>query len=276
MAGGKEEFGFSEDQIVRYSRQIVLPEVGGKGQRKLLDSNALVVGAGALGSPAILYLAGAGVGKIGIVDDDEVDLSNLQRQVIHGSDDVGKPKVDSAKETINRINPELEVKTYEKRLEPENVFEIIRGWDMVIDGSDNFPTKFLVNDSCTLEGTPFSHGGILRFMGMCTTVLPGEGPCYRCFAPEAPPEGAVPSCQEAGVLGSIPGIIGSIQASEAIKYLLGLNGLLTGRMLYLDASEMKFDEFEFKRNPDCPSCGDDPEITDLSKVDYGHVCEVSF
>lgn len=276
VAGGGEFFGFTQDQIVRYSRQIVLPEVGGKGQKKLMNSSVLVIGAGGLGSPAALYLAAAGVGKIGIIDDDKVDLSNLQRQIIHVTKDIGKPKTKSAEEKLLKINPEVEVVTYDERLTADNVFDVFDGWDIVLDGSDNFPTKFLANDACVLRSIPLSHGGILRFIGMVTTILPGEGPCYRCLTPEAPPPGMIPSCQEAGVLGVLPGVIGSIQAIEVMKYLLGIGDLLVGRILLFDALEMRFEEFELKRSPNCPVCGDQPIIKDLSQVDYGHVCEVRF
>jgi len=276
VAGGKEFFGFTQDQIVRYSRQIVLPEVGGRGQKKLMGSSVLVIGAGGLGSPAALYLAAAGVGKIGLIDNDRVDLSNLQRQIIHTTNDIGKPKIESAKEKLLEINPEVEVVTYNERLTADNVFDVFDGWDIVLDGSDNFPTKFLANDACVLKKIPLSHGGILRFIGMVTTILPGKGPCYRCLTPEAPPPGMIPTCQEAGVLGVLPGVVGSIQATEVVKYLLGIGKLLVGKILLFDALEILFEEFELKRDPNCPACGDRPLITDLSKVDYGHVCEVRF
>ncbi len=276
VAGGSEFLGFTQDQIVRYSRQIILKEVGGKGQRKLLNSKVLVAGAGGLGSPASLYLAAAGVGKLGVIDNDRVDLSNLQRQILHSTEDLNKPKVESAKETIKKLNPEVGVITYNERLSPENALEVVKDWDFVVDGSDNFPTKFLVNDACVLADVPFSHAGVLRFVGMTTTVLPHKGPCYRCLTPEAPPPGMIPTCQEAGVLGAVPGVIGAIQASEALKYLLGEGELLVGRVLFFDAIGMRFEEFELQRSPNCPACGKRPLITDLSKVDYGHVCEVRF
>jgi adenylyltransferase/sulfurtransferase len=276
VAGGKEFLGFTQDQIVRYSRQIILPEVGGKGQKKLMRSSVLILGAGGLGSPASLYLAAAGVGKLGLIDSDRVDLSNLQRQIIHSSDDIDRPKIESAKDKLLKLNPETEVVTYNERLTAENALDIVEGWDFVVDGSDNFPTKFLINDACVMKKVPLSHGGILRFVGMVTTILPGKGPCYRCLTPEAPPPGMIPTCQEAGVLGALPGVIGTIQATETLKYLLGVGDLLVGRILFFDALEMRFEEFELKRNPDCPACGKRPLITDLSKVDYGHVCEVRF
>lgn len=273
---GSEFFGFTQDQIVRYSRQIILKEVGGKGQRKLLNSKVLIVGAGGLGSPAAFYLAAAGVGKLGLIDCDRVDLSNLQRQILHSTKDIDRPKVESAKETLTKLNPDVEVVTYNTRLDPENVLKVVKDWDFVVDGSDNFSTKFLVNDACVLKGVPFSHAGVLRFVGMTTTILPRKGPCYRCLTPEAPPPGMIPTCQESGVLGAVPGIIGTIQASEALKYMLGAGELLVGRILFFDASSMRFEEFELQRSASCPVCGERPLITDLSKVDYGHVCEVRF
>ncbi|MGC8816337.1 MAG: HesA/MoeB/ThiF family protein [Candidatus Hadarchaeum sp.] len=272
--GGRIFFGLTQDQLVRYSRQLILKEVGGKGQKKLMHSKVLIIGAGGLGSPAALYLAAAGVGRIGIVDSDKVDLSNLQRQIIHSKGFIGKPKAASAKNAILALNPEVEVVTFEQRLTPENALDIIGGWDFVVDGSDNFPTKFLVNDACVLKGVPFSHAGVLRFIGMTMTVLPRKGPCYRCLVKEAPPPGAVPTCQEAGVLGTVPGVMGTIQATEAIKFLLGVGSLLIGRVLYFDALSLRFDQFELKRNPKCPSCGDRPLIRDLSQVDYGTACRV--
>ncbi|MGQ9788833.1 MAG: molybdopterin-synthase adenylyltransferase MoeB [Candidatus Hadarchaeaceae archaeon] len=274
VAGGKDFLGFTQEQIVRYSRQIVLPEVGGKGQKKLLRSRVLVIGAGGLGSPALLYLASAGVGRIGIIDSDDVDLSNLQRQIAHTTKDIGRPKTVSALEKLKDVNPEVDVVTFNERLNTENVFNVFKEWDIILDGSDNFSTKFLANDACVLKNIPLSNAGILRFTGMVMTILPHKGPCYRCLTPEAPSPGAIPSCQEAGVIGALPGIVGSIQAAEVIKYLLGIGDLLVGRILVLDALEMRFEEFEIKRNPDCPICGDHPVIRDLSQVDYGNVCEV--
>jgi len=274
IAGGSDFLGFTQDQIVRYSRQLILKEVGGMGQRKLMASKILIIGAGGLGSPAALYLAAAGVGKMGIIDSDKVDLSNLQRQIIHSTKAIGKAKARSAKDSILALNPEVDVVVFEERFEPENALDVIKGWDFVVDGSDNFPTKFLVNDACVLKGIPFSHAGVLRFVGMTTTIIPHKGPCYRCLIKEAPPPGVVPTCQEAGVLGTVPGVMGTIQASEAIKFIIGSGDLLVGRVLYFDALGMKFDQFELRRNPKCPSCGDRPLIKDLSQVDYGTVCRV--
>ncbi|GEM_PF-93458 len=280
VSGGtsNEKFlGFDEEQIIRYSRQIVLPEIGGRGQEKLLDSKVLIVGAGALGAPSALYLAGAGVGTIGIVDGDKVDLSNLQRQIIHGTSNIGENKTDSAEERISDLNPEVEVQTYKKRLNKDNIFEVLdEEWDIVLDASDNFPTKFLLNDACYIEGIPLSHAGILRFSGMVTTFLPGKGPCYRCFTPEAPPPDSVPSCQEAGVLGAIPGVIGSIQATEVLKYLLDTGKLLIGRFLIFEGKDMTFEEVKFSPSENCQLCGKKPRIKDLNQVDYGGTCQVRF
>lgn len=276
-SSNEQFFGFDEEQIIRYSRQIVLPEVGGRGQRKLLDSSVLIVGAGALGAPAALYLAGAGVGRIGIVDSDKVELSNLQRQLIHGTKNVGENKTESAKDRIFDINPNVKVETYNQRLSKDNIFDVLDDeWEIVLDASDNFPTKFLLNDACFLRKIPLSHAGILRFTGVVTTIFPGEGPCYRCFTPEAPPPDSVPSCQEAGVLGAIPGIIGSIQTAEVLKFLMDLGELLIGRFLILDGKDMSFEEVKFSARKDCPLCGEKPKIKNLNQVDYGGSCQVRF
>lgn len=265
--------GFSEEQIKRYSRHIILPEVGGKGQKKLLSSSVLCIGAGGLGAPIIEYLAAAGVGTIGIMDDDDVDLSNLQRQVIHGGN-VGMPKVESAKQFVNRLNPDINVKTYKERLNANNVEDIFKEYDIVVDGSDNFATRYLVNDACVLTNTPLSHGSIYRFEGQVTTIIPHEGPCYRCSFEHAPPPGMVPSCQEAGVLGVLPGIIGVIQATEVVKYLLGIGDLLTGRLIYYDALNMTFDEMKIRKNKNCPVCGEQPKITSIREEVYGDSCRI--
>ncbi|OPY88428.1 MAG: putative adenylyltransferase/sulfurtransferase MoeZ [Syntrophaceae bacterium PtaU1.Bin231] len=256
----------NEEQIERYSRNIILKEIGGRGQRRLLQSKALIIGVGGLGAPVALYLAAAGVGTIGLVDGDRVDLSNLQRQVIHFTEDVGSPKVASAAAKISRLNPDVRVVAHQTRVRSDNIREIIDGYDFIIDGTDNFPTKFLLNDACVLAGKPFSHAGILRFDGQTITVLPGESACCRCLFTAPPPPGAVPGCSEAGVLGGTAGIIGTIQAMEALKYLLGLQDLLAGRLLILDALSMRFREVQIKRNPDCPVCGKNPSVTDL--IDY--------
>jgi len=254
---------FSEDQIERYSRHIILKEVGGKGQRKLLDGSVLIIGAGGLGSPAALYLAAAGVGTVGIADADVVAVSNLQRQVIHHTPDLGKPKVESARERMEAINPDVKVVTYKSWVRADNIAGIIEGYDFVIDGTDNFAAKFLINDACVLAGKPYSHGGILHFIGQTMTVLPGESPCYRCIFPNPPPPGAIPTCAQAGVLGVLPGTIGTIQATEAIKFLLGVGKLLTGRLLMYDAEGMDFYASPIARNRRCPICGENPTITTL-------------
>jgi len=251
------------EEIERYSRQIILKEVGGKGQEKLLASRVLIVGAGGLGSPASMYLAAAGVGTIGLIDGDIVDLTNLQRQIVHSTGDIGTPKVRSAAEKLRAINPAVQVRTYEKRLMAENILDIIKDYDFVIDGTDNFPAKFLINDACYFAGKPFSHAGILRFDGQLFTVLPGRSACYRCLFGGPPPANAVPSCAQAGVLGGVAGVIGSLQATETLKYLLGVGELLTDRMLVFDALGMHFREVGFRRNRRCPLCGEKPTITEL-------------
>ena len=262
----------NEQQIERYSRQIILEEVGGAGQEKLLSSKVLIVGAGGLGAPAALYLAAAGVGTIGIIDSDKVDLSNLQRQIIHHTGDIGTEKVDSAKAKIQAINPDVTVQTYQKRVTAENISEIIRQYDFVIDGTDNFPAKFLVNDACYFEKKAFSHAGILRFDGQLITVLPGKTTCYRCIFRSPPPAGVVPSCSEAGVLGVLAGVIGLLQATEAMKYLLGIGELLTNALLVYNALEMRFYRVKLNRNPNCPLCGENPQITEL-KDEEQVVCD---
>lgn len=253
----------TEKQIERYSRQIILQEVGGSGQEKLLKAKVLIIGAGGLGSPAGLYLAAAGVGTIGIVDADKVDLTNLQRQVIHHTADVGREKVASAAEKIKAINPDVTVKTYPTRLTAENARELIRQYDFVIDGTDNFPAKFLINDACYFERVAFSHAGILRFDGQIFTVLPAETACYRCLFQSPPPAGAVPTCSQAGVLGPVAGVMGCLQAAEALKFLLKLDGLLANRLLIYDALGSGFREVQLKRNPKCPICGQEPSINQL-------------
>ncbi|KKM12423.1 adenylyltransferase [Clostridiales bacterium PH28_bin88] len=263
---------FTEEQIQRYSRHIILKEVGGKGQRKLLGSRVLVVGAGGLGSPVSFYLAAAGVGTIGIVDSDTVELSNLQRQILHSTADVGKPKVESAKRTLTALNPDVQVVTYPVRLGKDNVMELIKGYDLVIDGVDNFPARFLLNDACVMAGKPLVEAGILRWDGMVMTILPGRGPCYRCVFPAPPPPGAVPSCQEAGVIGAIAGVMGVLQATEAVKVLLGVGQTLTGRLMLFDAMETRFREVAVERNSHCPVCGENPAINHL--VEYDLSCEI--
>jgi molybdopterin/thiamine biosynthesis adenylyltransferase len=265
----------TESQIERYSRHIILKEVGGKGQQKLLDGRVLIIGAGGLGAPIALYLAAAGVGTIGIADADDVDLSNLQRQVIHFTPDVGKAKVESAREKMEAINPDVKVRTYKEWVSAANIGSIIADYDFVIDGTDNFAAKFLINDACVLAGKPYSHGGILQFVGQTITILPGQSACYRCIFPEPPPKDAIPTCSQAGVIGVLPGVIGSIQATEAIKFLLGKGKLLTGRILMYDALAMKFREVEIKRNRSCPICGEHPTITELrDELDALTVCDL--
>lgn len=253
----------TEQQMERYSRHIILEQVGGAGQEKLLASKVLIIGAGGLGAPAAVYLAAAGVGTIGVVDGDKVDLSNLQRQIIHYTPDVGKDKVLSAESKIRAINPDVRVRTYNMRLRADNIREIIRKYDFVVDGTDNFPAKFLINDACYFERKPFSHAGILQFDGQLITILPGQTTCYRCIFGTPPPANAVPSCSQAGVLGVLAGVIGSLQATEAIKYLLGIGELLTGALLTYNALTMQFRKVRLDRNPDCPLCGKKPQITEL-------------
>ncbi|WP_440008824.1 SAMP-activating enzyme E1 [Halomicrococcus sp. SG-WS-1] len=253
-------------QLDRYSRHIIMDEVGTDGQAALLDASVLVVGAGGLGSPAIQYLAAAGVGTLGVADDDVVERSNLQRQVVHGDDDVGRPKVDSAAEFVADLNPDVTVERHQTRVEPGNVEELVDGYDFVVDATDNFQTRYLVNDACTLADVPFSHGAIYKFEGQVTTVTPG-GPCYRCLFPEAPPEGMVADCASTGVLGVLPGTVGCVQATEAVKAVVGVGDLLEGRMLFYDAMAMSFEEVEYRQNPDCPVCGEDP-IDSVADVDY--------
>jgi molybdopterin/thiamine biosynthesis adenylyltransferase len=264
--------GLSEEEIERYSRQIILNDVGVEGQEKILVGKVLIIGAGGLGAPAALYLAAAGVGTLGIVDAEVVELSNLQRQVIHFSADVGKPKIVSAQEKIVAINPEVKVVTYQERVSAANILGIIQGFDFIIDGTDNFPAKFLINDACVLAGKPFSHGGILRFDGQTMTYLPGHA-CYRCVFPSPPPSGAVPSCSQAGILGAVAGMLGTIQAAEALKFLLAKGELLLDRLLIFDALKMQFRSAAIKANPRCPLCGVDPTIKTL--VDAAPpVCEL--
>jgi adenylyltransferase/sulfurtransferase len=266
------ELDFSEEEIRRYSRHIVLPEVGGFGQKQLNRASALVVGAGGLGSPVAFYLAAAGVGKIGIVDNDVVDTSNLQRQILHTTADVGRKKVESARETLLALNPNLTIVPHDVRLNSGNILDILKDYDVVAEGSDNFPTKFLVNDACVMTGTPLSMAGIFRFSGQILTVIPREGPCYRCLIPQPPPPGAIPSCQEAGVLGAMAGAVGVIQATEIIKLILGKGEVLSGRLLLFEALQMRFEPIEVKRHPECPVCSETPSITEL--IDYDIACEV--
>ncbi|EMA69107.1 UBA/THIF-type NAD/FAD binding protein [Halorubrum aidingense JCM 13560] len=262
-------------QLDRYSRHIIMDDVGPGGQKALLDAEVLVLGAGGLGSPIIQYLAAAGVGTIGIADDDEVELSNLQRQVIHGNDDVGRKKVDSAAEFVAQLNPDVDVRKHELRVTPENIEDLIEGYDFVVDGTDNFATRYLVNDACTLAGIPFSHGSIFKFEGQVTTFAGGDdSPCYRCLFPEAPPAGMVPNCSTAGVLGVLPGTVGCLQATETVKHLIGEGETLDGSMLFFDALEMEFDKVEIPKRDDCPVCGDDPAIESVHDVEYTASCAI--
>jgi molybdopterin/thiamine biosynthesis adenylyltransferase len=262
---------FTEDEVVRYARHIILPQIGGEGQRKLLDASVLCVGAGGLGSPIAMYLAAAGVGKIGIVDFDRVDLTNLQRQIAHGTSDVGRPKVASAAETLNELNPGVEVVAHDLVLNSENAFETMEPYDIVIDGSDNFPVRYLVNDATQMLGKPLVYGSIYQFEGQATVFLAGDqGPCYRCLFPQPPPPGSVPNCAEAGVFGALPGIVGSIQATEAIKIITGIGNPLVGRLLIFDALEMDFQTVKIRWDPECPVCGKNPTVTEL--IDYEAFC----
>ncbi len=253
----------TEQQTERYSRQMVLKEVGAPGQEKLLASRVLIVGTGGLGSPAALYLAAAGVGKLGIVDADRVEVANLQRQIIHFSNDIGKEKVASAQRKIKAINPEVNVRTYLAKVTASNIAEIIKDYDFVLDATDNFPSKFLINDACYFEKVPFSHASVLGFDGQIITVLPGGTACFRCVLASPPPVGSVPSCAQAGVLGTLPGVIGCLQATEALKFLMGIGKLLTDRLLIYDALQMQFRQVRVDRNPQCPICGPEPSITEL-------------
>ncbi|WP_041366934.1 HesA/MoeB/ThiF family protein [Natranaerobius thermophilus] len=260
---------FNEAQLERYSRQIILSEVGVEGQQKLLDSKVLIIGTGGLGAPAAMYLAALGIGTIGLVDGDKVELSNLQRQIIHQTKDIGKLKAESGKETILHMNPDVEVIPHNTWINSQNIQDIIEDYDFVIDGTDNFAAKFLINDACVMSEKPFCHAGIIRFQGQVMTYVPngnGVTPCYRCVFNEPPPDGVVPSCQEAGVLGLLGGVIGGLQATEAVKYLLGIGDNLTGELLVYDALKMDFRKIELHSDRDCKICGTNPEIKDL--VDY--------
>ncbi|MFB6251723.1 MAG: ThiF family adenylyltransferase [Halobellus sp.] len=259
-------------QLDRYSRHIIMDEVGPEGQQRLLDASILVVGAGGLGSPVIQYLAAAGVGTLGIVDDDAVERSNLQRQVIHRDSDIGRPKVDSATAFVGDLNPDIEVDTYETRLTKENVAAIVPGYDVVVDASDNFPTRYLLNDFCRIHGIPIAHGAIYKFEGQLTTLVPG-GPCYRCLFPEAPEPGTVPDCATTGVLGVLPGTVGCIQATEAVKLALDAGDQLEGRLVFYDAMELSFEMVPYQQNAECPICGDD-SIDSIDSIEYTEACSV--
>ena len=273
LPGGRADgVTLSQQEVARYSRHLIMPEVGMEGQKRLKAASVLLIGAGGLGSPLGLYLAAAGVGRLGLVDFDVVDFSNLQRQVLHGTPDVGRPKLQSARDRLLAINPEVKVETYETRLTSANALQLFESYDIIIDGTDNFPTRYLVNDACVLLRKPNVYGSIFRFDGQASVLWPPHGPCYRCLYPEPPPPGEVPSCAEGGVLGVLPGLVGCIQATEAIKLLIGTGEPLVGRLLHYDALAMKFREFRVRRNPKCPLCGDHPTITKL--IDYEQFCGV--
>ena len=263
----------SNAEVARYSRHLIMPEVGMEGQLKLKAAGVLCIGAGGLGSPVAMYLAAAGVGRLGIVDFDVVDYSNLQRQVIHGTPDVGRPKLESARDTLNAINPEVRVETHEVALSSSNALDVLGGYDVIVDGTDNFPTRYLVNDACVLLGKPNAYGSIFRFEGQASVFAAPGGPCYRCMYPEPPPPGLVPSCAEGGVLGILPGVVGTIQATEAVKLIMGAGEPLVGRFLVYDALRMRFRELKLRRDPECPICGDAPTVTGL--IDYEQFCGVT-
>jgi sulfur-carrier protein adenylyltransferase/sulfurtransferase len=260
----------SNDEIIRYSRHLIMPEVGMDGQRRLKAGSVLCIGAGGLGSPAAMYLAAAGVGRIGIVDFDVVDFSNLQRQIIHGTPDVGRSKLASAKDRLTAINPHIEIESFETALSSENALTLFAPYDVILDGTDNFPTRYLTNDACVILGKPNAYGSIFRFEGQASVFATKDGPCYRCLYPEPPPPGLVPSCAEGGVLGVLPGVIGVIQATEAIKLITGIGEPLIGRFLIYDALRMRFRELKLRKDPDCPVCGTHPTVTKL--IDYEQFC----
>src|SRR6188474_1747220 len=266
------ETDLSQEEIKRYSRHLIMPEVGIDGQRKLKQSSVLCIGAGGLGSPAAMYLAAAGIGRLGIVDFDVVDYSNLQRQLLHTTNDVGRTKLESAREKVVALNPHVQVDTYEEALSSENAMRLFKGYDVILDGTDNFPTRYLVNDACVLSGIPNAYGSIFRFEGQASVFATKDGPCYRCLYPEPPPPGLVPSCAEGGVLGVLPGVIGTIQATEAIKLIMGIGEPLIGRFLIYDALRMKFRELKLRKDPDCPVCGTHPTVTEL--IDYDQFCGI--
>ena len=267
-----QDFQYTPEQLVRYSRHFLLPEVGEEGQAKLLQAKVLMVGAGGLGSPSAYYLAAAGVGTLGIIDNDVVDISNLQRQILHANDRVGMAKVESAKKTLEALNPDVKVVPYQAKLTSENIMEILKDYDLVVDGCDNFPTRYLVNDACVLTGKPNVHGSIFQFEGQASVFYPGKGPCYRCLYPEPPPAEMAPSCAEAGVLGVLPGLIGVIEALEAIKLILGKGDSLIGRLLCFNTLTMEINTLKLRRDPNCPMCGDHPTIKAL--IDYEEFCSL--
>ena len=261
---------FTDEQIERYSRHIILPEVGGAGQQKMLEARVLLLGAGGLGSPAAYYLAAAGIGNIGIVDFDQVDLSNLQRQIIHSTERIGMLKTESAKKTIQALNPDVNVTLYNEKIDSSNILSIIKDYNYVVDGSDNFPTRYLVNDACVMENKTLIHGSIYRFEGQVTVFKPNSGPCYRCLYPEPPPPGMSPNCQEGGVLGVLAGIIGNLQVVEVLKLILGIGELLVGKLLIYDALKTEFRNLNLRKDASCPLCGEEPTIKEL--IDYEEFC----
>ncbi len=263
----------NNDEVARYSRHLIMPEVGMNGQLKLKSASVLCIGAGGLGSPVAMYLGAAGVGRIGIVDFDVVDYSNLQRQVIHGTPDVGRSKLDSARDRLNAINPEVTVETHDVALSSENALELLANYDVIVDGTDNFPTRYLVNDACVILGKPNVYGSIFRFEGQASVFATKDGPCYRCLYPEPPPPGLVPSCAEGGVLGILPGVVGTIQATEAVKLIIGVGEPLINRFMIYDALRMKFRELKLRKDPDCPVCGETPTVTEL--IDYEQFCGIT-
>ena len=261
---------FTDEQIERYSRHIILPEVGGSGQQKMLEARVLLLGAGGLGSPAAYYLAAAGIGNLGIVDFDRVDLSNLQRQIIHSTERIGMLKTESAKKTIEALNPDVNISLYNERLDSSNIMNLIEGYDYIVDGSDNFPTRYLVNDACVMKNKTLIHGSIYRFEGQVTVFKPGDGPCYRCLYPEPPPPGMVPNCQEGGVLGVLAGVIGNLQVVEVLKLVLGIGKTLVGKLIIYDALNTEFRNLRLRKDENCPICSEKPTIKEL--VDYEEFC----
>ena len=261
---------FTDDQLKRYSRHIILPEVGGRGQAKIANAKAVLIGAGGLGCPVGYYLTAAGVGTIGLIDNDNVEMSNLQRQIAHSVNTIGMPKVESAKKTFTALNPDVRIVPLNMRISKDNILDLIKDYDIVVDGSDNFPTRYLVNDACVMAGKPLVSGAILRFEGQVTTIIPGEGHCYRCLFEEPPPPGLVPSCQEAGVLGVLPGVIGGLMATEVLKLILGKGESLKGELLIYNALKTSFRKVRVPKNPSCPVCGESPTITELTDYNEGY------
>src|SRR5437868_4346354 len=267
------DLNFTDSERERYARHLILPDIGEEGQKKLKRGSVLIIGAGGLGSPVSMYLAAAGVGRIGLADFDKVDVTNLHRQILYGTSQVGQPKLTAAVTRLHDINPEIAIETHETAINSENALNIFRSYDVIVDGTDNFPTRYLVNDACVLTGKPNVYGSIFRFDGQASVFYAREGPCYRCLYPEPPPPGLVPSCAEGGVLGVLPGVIGTIQATEAIKLITGIGEPLIGRLLLFDALRMEFRRLKLRRNPDCPVCGDYPTVTEL--IDYDQFCGIA-